>query len=137
MGSIFHKNDLFASKKTPNLVRFVYTSENTVLANFLSFFTKIFTIPCFAFQPKTHCAQVTTISDPPPSKKKRSFFWRGMFFWIFFMNFLRWGQKILHDHSRELSRPSGRILAGQMPFPATNLVLNFTFLQKFMQFAHF
>ena len=43
---------------------------------------------CSNLQPKTHCAQVTTISWPPPPPKKGPFLGGGgMFFWIFFMNF--------------------------------------------------
>ena len=91
--------------------------------------------------PKTHCAQVTTISWPPPPPKKRGPFWGGYVFLDFFNEFLRWGQKILHDNSRGLSGLSGRILADQMPFPATNLVLNFIFFAEIsailLIFKHF
>ena len=70
-------------------------------------------------------------SDPPP----KGGFWGGSVFLDFFHGFLRWGHKILHADSNGLSGPSGRILAGRMPFPATNRILNFIFLQKFLPFC--
>ena len=61
----------------------------------------------------------------------------GYVFLDFFHGFLRWGHEILHADYNGLSRPSGRILAGRMPFPATNRILNFIFLQKFLAFCPF
>ena len=60
----------------------------------------------------------------PP--QKRGF---GRYIFLdFFHEFLRWDHKILHNNSWGLSGPSGRFLPGRIPFPATNLILNFIFL---------
>ena len=85
----------------------------------------------------TLCTSDNYLPTPPPPPKKKGPFLGGYVFLDFFYEFLRWGKKILHDNSRGLTGPFGRILAGQMPFPATNLVLNFIFLQKFLQFCSF
>ena len=55
----------------------------------------------------------------------------------YFTLFLRWGHKILHVDSNGVSGPCDRILAAWMPFPATNRILNFIFLQKFLPFCPF
>jgi len=52
----------------------------------------------------------------------------------FFHEFLRWGHKILHVNS---NGRSGRILADWIPFPATDRILNFILLQKFLSFCPF
>ena len=69
-------------------------------------------------------------------KKKK--IWIGINFnFLFIFGFLRWGHKILHADSNGVSGPYGRILASWMPFPATNRILNFIFLQKFLPFCPF
>ena len=69
---------------------------------------------------------------------KGFFFWGGRYVILeYFHEFLRWDHKILHADSWKLSGPFGRILAGRILFPATNLILNFIFFQKFLQFLAF
>ena len=104
----------------------------------------IFEIICIQFKTlsaqDTLCTSDNYLPTPPPPKKK-ALFWGYVFLNFLFFEVLRWGQNLLHDHSRGLTRPFGRILADQMPFPATNLVLNFIFFAEIcailLIFRHF
>ena len=81
------------------------------------------------------CCREVLVSDPTPPPKREVL--GGSVFLDFFHKFLRWGHTILHADYNGLSGPSDRILAGRMSFLATNRILNFIFLQKFLQFCPF
>ena len=83
----------------------------------------------------TLCTSDKLLPNPLPPKKGHLL--GGYVFLDFFYEFLRLGQKILHNNSTELIGSFCWILAVRMPFPATNFVLNFIFLQKFLQFCSF
>jgi len=80
------------------------------------------------FLPKTFLDYIPNFFTPAPAPKKKNktvIFWgRGMFFPLFFDDFLRYNPQTRHEHFKDPHKLSKIFLASNFAFSATNRFLN-------------